>query len=156
MPTTKSTCASPSGTIVPGEATIKTKRPPKFYDREPHLEHLDTSKLIVAAQYLLSGVNPPREEADYFSAWVHDQAFEHKPYEQRDMMALSLDRDGIPDEELEKPENQRKLLELAIRECLEGVRTLPSFRNLNLTNNILQMYRRELCWLLGRYIEVSA
>ena len=155
MPITTPPCADPSGSTMPEGPQTKTQRQPKFYDGEPHLAHLDRSKLIIAAEYLLSGNNPPQEEADYFSRWVHEQMFENKPYRQRDFEALLLDRDGIAEADLDKPENQRRLLELAIRECLEGVRTLPSFRNLNLTNGILQTYRRELTWLLGRWIEVS-
>ena len=151
-------CVDSSGTM-PGESTNKTNRgprPKKFYQNEPHLTQLETSKLIIAAEYLLSGVNPPESENSFFSWWVQDEMFEHSPNQQRDMMSLLLDRDGIAERDAEKPENQRKLLELAIRECLEGVRTLPSFRNLNLTNGILQTYRRELIWLVGKWIEVSA
>lgn len=122
----------------------------KFYDKEPHLPHLDRSKIIIAAEYLLSGKNPPTEESDYFSKWVHARMFEHCGPEQRHFDDLA-----VCENDRETPEGQRQLLELAIREVLEGVRTLPSFRNLHLTNGLLQTYRRELTWLLGRWIELA-
>ena len=88
--------------------------------------------------------------------WVEEGTFDPCPdYENRDMAALLLSRDGIDEDDVGEPEAQRKLLEAAIREVLECIRLLPQYRNLNLSSGSLQLYRRELTFLLGKFIEVG-
>ena len=98
----------------------------------------------------------PPAVADYFSEWVEQGTFDTGGYENRDFTALLLGCDGIKEDDVNEPEAQRKLLEAAIREVLECIRVMPQYRNPNLGSGTLMLYRRELTWLLGKYIEVSA
>jgi hypothetical protein len=145
---TKGTHVGTSGTIAPEVAA-------NFYDREPHLKHLDTTdKLIAVADYVLSGKNPPTE-TDYFSVWVNEGSFQKSSWEKRDFEFMVLETDCIDPTKMHQKEVQMELLEAGIREVLECVRVLPSYRNVNLAEATLQVYRRELTWLLGKWIDVA-
>ena len=117
------------------------------------LHDLDRAKLLRAAECLLAGVDPSSEDIDCFSRWMY-----------RDLFAPSKPLTGWqafepdPEEEAklaDDPERQRETLERAIRELLAALKTVPTYENHRLTMGMLQLYRRELTWLLGRWIELD-
>ncbi len=117
------------------------------------LQDLDRAKLIRAAECLLAGVDPSSEDTDCFSRWMY-----------RDLFAPSNPLTGWqafepdPEEEAklaDDPERQRETLERAIRELLVALKAVPNYENHRLTIGMLRLYRRELTWLLGRWIELD-
>ena len=119
----------------------------------PTLQDLDGAKLLRAAECLLAGVDPSSEDIDCFSRWIYKDLFApSKPL--TGWKAFEPD----PEEEAklaDDPERQRETLERAIRELLAALKTVPTYENHRLTMGLLQLYRRELIWLLGRWVELD-
>jgi len=145
----------PSGTpIIPEDNHIpRTERNSVQTQTLPELE---LEELLLAAQYVLSGKNPPQEEARYFSQVVEEQLF--------DTGVLRYELEGLAGrltpEEGERlstcPTLQKQVLEPGIREVLGLLSNFPRYQSQSLSDSILQACRRDVTWLLGRWMEAES
>jgi hypothetical protein len=130
---------------------------PNQLHEEPRtaLPELSLAQVLLTAQNVLSGRNPLPDQSPYYARHVEEKLFEFAPVEY-DMSHLSGFLSPEECEELATSrELQRRILEPAIRETLELIRDFRGHRSNSLTFGVLQVYRRELTWLMGRWLEAA-